>query len=233
MSRLTSAILFGLLLLGCGGGPAVAPPPNPAWPATTLSIQEADCESCLDRAAKKLLEVPGTTKATIVLTKAELNLSYDPALTSPEALAALVAKAIGLKTVVGAGKGSYLAGGEFPPSADVRFVSKRGEAFELKEALAPGKYTFVDYYADWCSPCRKLDAVFAQLLAERPDVALRKANIVDWDSEVAKRALIGIEALPYVEVYGPDGVRLATISGFKPDALREALAPPPPNRVTP
>src|SRR5262245_30196897 len=123
-----------------------------------------------------------------------------------------------LLVAVGAalGYGAYRASQE--PSdenlpGDVQFASK-GEAFDLKEHLAPGKYTIVDFYADWCPPCRALDPQLRKLASQRSDVAVRKVDIVDWDSAVVKQ--FGVTALPHMQVYDPNG----TLLGEGDDAYR-------------
>jgi len=88
---------------------------------------------------------------------------------------------------------------------DVQVASK-GEAFDIKSHLAPGKYTIFDFYADWCPPCRALDPQLRLLAARRPDVALRRVDIVDWSSAVVKQH--GITDLPHMKIYGPSGALL-------------------------
>jgi thiol-disulfide isomerase/thioredoxin len=104
------------------------------------------------------------------------------------------------------GYGAYMA--TKPPAeeaivgGDVAVASK-GEAFDLGDHLAAGKYTIFDYYADWCPPCRVLDPQLRRLAADRADVALRKVDIIDWTTDVVKQR--GITALPYLELYDPEG----------------------------
>ena len=86
-------------------------------------------------------------------------------------------------------------------------VASNGEAFDLDQHLAIGKYTIFDYYADWCPPCRVLDPQLRQLAADREDVAVRKVDIVDWTSEVVRQR--GITELPYLELYDPEGQLMA------------------------
>jgi thiol-disulfide isomerase/thioredoxin len=124
--------------------------------------------------------------------------------TSPAALTLLL-------VAVGAllGYGAYLASqspAERLPPGDVRYASK-GEAFDVKEHLAAGKYTIFDFYADWCAPCRALDPQLRRLASRRPDVAVRKVDIVDWESAVVKQ--FRVTSLPHMQVYDPNGALLA------------------------
>lgn len=115
-----------------------------------------------------------------------------------------------LLVAVGAalGYGAYRASqapSEEDLTGDVQWASK-GEAFDLNQQLAPGKYTIVDFYADWCPPCRALDPQLRRLASKRSDVAVRKVDIVDWDSAVVKQ--FGVTALPHMQVYDPNGTLL-------------------------
>jgi len=95
---------------------------------------------------------------------------------------------------------------DVPDKGDV-LVASKGEAFDSKAFLAPGKYTIFDFYADWCPPCRALDPKLRRLAADRDDVALRKVDIIDWSSAVVKQ--YGVTDLPHMQIYDPNGVLVA------------------------
>jgi thiol-disulfide isomerase/thioredoxin len=111
------------------------------------------------------------------------------------------------------------------PNADLVEISKQGEDVPSLEAhLAPGKVTLFDFYAVWCAPCRKIDAHVFALLGKRGDVALRKLNVVSWETPLAQRYLKNIPNLPYVLVYGKNGKRVDAVAGLDLEALDRAIA---------
>jgi thioredoxin 1 len=97
---------------------------------------------------------------------------------------------------------------------DIRTLSGEQEV-DVREHLAPGKYTVFDYHADWCGPCRLLTPKLERLVQADQRVALRTVNIGSWKSPAAKQATrdFRLPALPYVRVYGPDGELLSAVHG--------------------
>jgi thiol-disulfide isomerase/thioredoxin len=94
---------------------------------------------------------------------------------------------------------------------DLAIVVREGEDAELVPVA--GKVTVFDFWATWCVPCKELDRLLMDLLRRFPALAVRKVNVVSWDSPIAKRHLAGVEALPYVRVFDAEGKPAFTRSG--------------------
>jgi thiol-disulfide isomerase/thioredoxin len=95
---------------------------------------------------------------------------------------------------------------------DMVHAADAGEAIELTGVA--GKLTVYDFWAPWCEPCKDLDLELVGLGRKYPGLAIRKVNVVDWDSAAAKRWLLpGKYDLPHVKVVAADGTVLLERSG--------------------
>ena len=190
---------------------------------TVVSLTGMDCESCGATVIAELQEQPGVYAATFDRVLGEVTIQFDATQVDVPALLA-IATSLGYGAIEGAGHGEYIPEVAFADGLDVVKISAGGEAVDLASHLAPGKVTVIDFYAVWCEPCRKVDEHMTKVLAAHDDVALRKVDIVDWDSEVAKQHMKSVANLPYLIVYGRNGKQLAAISGLDLEKLDAAIA---------
>ena len=72
--------------------------------------------------------------------------------------------------------------------------------------------TLVDFYADWCGPCKMIAPFVEEIANERPDITVGKVN-VDLDSEIAiKYSVVSIPTLIVFE----NGVEKNRLVGYRP-----------------
>lgn len=65
---------------------------------------------------------------------------------------------------------------------------------EFNEIIAKG-VTIVDFYADWCGPCKMLAPHFEEASKERDDVTFLKINVDKFPSIAEKYQIYSIPAL--------------------------------------
>jgi copper chaperone CopZ/thiol-disulfide isomerase/thioredoxin len=170
------------------------------------SLQGADCESCADKVRDELKKVKGVKKVEFDKQKVEITVRLAENVADADVVAAV--ERAGLKAVVGAGHGAYLPAEKYPAGADMKVLSRDGSAVgKLDQLRVPDKYTVFDVYAEWCGPCRFVDARLREIVSARRDVAVRKLNVVDFDTPLAKELGSRLDALPYVIVFDPAGKR--------------------------
>lgn len=63
--------------------------------------------------------------------------------------------------------------------------------------LNADKTVLLDFYADWCGPCRMVAPIIEEIAAERADITVGKVN-VDNSPELANR--FGITSIPTIVV---------------------------------
>ncbi len=86
----------------------------------------------------------------------------------------------------------------------------------------------IEFYADWCSPCRLLDPVVSEIAREYRDrLAVYKVNV---DNNRSLARAIGIRGIPYVAFY-QDGRKTSELMGLHPKyryerVIKELASPP-------
>lgn len=74
------------------------------------------------------------------------------------------------------------------------------------------KTVLLDFYADWCNPCRTLMPVIEQISDENPDITVGKINI-DEQPELAEK--FGVMTIPSLFVI-KNGAVVSSSVGVKP-----------------
>lgn len=88
------------------------------------------------------------------------------------------------------------------------------------EVLNSDKTVLLDFYADWCAPCRMLGPVVAEIAEERSDIKVGKIN-VDEQSELASQ--FQVMSIPMLAVI-KDGKLVNRAVGYRSkDEIKKML----------
>ena len=90
-------------------------------------------------------------------------------------------------------------------------MSLKLDANNFEQTVSQG-VALVDFYADWCGPCRMLAPVIEEIAEERTDITVGKLNISDHP-EIA--ANFGVVSIPTLILF-KDGVEQKRIVGARP-----------------
>lgn len=99
-------------------------------------------------------------------------------------------------------------------------VLEVNEASFAQEVLQSAVPVLVDFYANWCGPCRMLRPALEEIAAERSDVKVAAVN-VDDNIDLAEE--YGVASIPCVVLFR-NGAEADRSVGFVPkEALEELL----------
>ena len=101
-------------------------------------------------------------------------------------------------------------------------VISHGSQVDINQHLALGRVTVIDFYADWCGPCRRLSPSLEQMARSDPEIALRKIDIVNWRTAVVQQ--FNIHSIPQVNVYDKSGRLVGTVLGVDFEKVKNYVA---------
>jgi thioredoxin 1 len=79
--------------------------------------------------------------------------------------------------------------------------------------------TIVDFWAEWCGPCKMFGPIFEEVSDDNPDVTFAK---VDTEAEQQLAGSLGIMSIPTVMIFR-DGIQLFAQPGALPKGALEDL----------
>jgi len=90
---------------------------------------------------------------------------------------------------------------------------------EFEELNAASGITLIDFWAEWCAPCRQFAPIFQKASEKHPDITFAK---VDTEAEQELAMAFGISSIPTV-VAIRDSVIVFQQPGAMPEAMLEKL----------
>ncbi|GAA2831409.1 thioredoxin [Kitasatospora aburaviensis] len=91
------------------------------------------------------------------------------------------------------------------------------------DEIVPGPegkdFVFIDFWAEWCGPCRQFAPVFEKAAERHPDLVFAK---VDTEAQQELAAAFGIQSIPTLAIIR-EGVLVFSQPGALPEATFEDL----------
>lgn len=88
-----------------------------------------------------------------------------------------------------------------------------------EEVLNSDKTVLIDFWADWCMPCKMMGPVISEFAEEHPDIKVGKINC---DEEVGLATKYGIMSIPSILVF-KKGEVVRSVAGYQPINILEKL----------
>jgi len=101
-------------------------------------------------------------------------------------------------------------------------VISHGAQVDVNQHLVRGNVTVIDFYADWCGPCRQLSPSLEQMVRDDPEIVLRKIDIVNWKTAVVQQ--FNIHSIPQMNVYDRSGRLVGTVLGGDLERVKSYVA---------
>ncbi|HOZ85461.1 MAG TPA: thioredoxin domain-containing protein [Niabella sp.] len=87
---------------------------------------------------------------------------------------------------------------KLPETADVKAKTEGMTLAQFNTLVQSDKFVLVDFYADWCVPCKKMKPYLDEIAAEKKQIKIIR---IDIDAHASLSRALKIESLPVLHFY--------------------------------
>ncbi len=88
---------------------------------------------------------------------------------------------------------------------------------KLESTLKDNDIVLIDFWAEWCGPCRMFGPTFERVSEKHPDIAFTKVNT---EEEQQLAAVFGIQSIPTLAIFR-DNIMIFKQAGALPESALE------------
>mmetsp|Transcript_17949 Transcript_17949/g.25139 ORF Transcript_17949/g.25139 Transcript_17949/m.25139 type:complete len:152 (+) Transcript_17949:236-691(+) len=111
---------------------------------------------------------------------------------------------------------------EYP--GNVIAIKTKDEWKQLQKASKrDGKHYLVDYYADWCGPCRSAAPIYAAMSKDFDCNQITFAKLNASKLDVSKDGGGTVKCFPTIKLYNPNGAILKLVEGFRKSEIIDSI----------
>lgn len=92
---------------------------------------------------------------------------------------------------------------------------------EFESLIQDNELVFIDFWAAWCSPCKRFSQIYEQVSEQFPSVVFAKVNIEE-EQELA--AVFEIHSIPYLMIFKKGIVIYANAGSLSEKSLTELVS---------
>ena len=90
---------------------------------------------------------------------------------------------------------------------------------DIKKLVVEGKVTVIDFFAEWCGPCKDLGEALEKL---NSDTVVIKRIDIDKEEEIAER--FDVSSVPFIVVFNKAGKPFTAVTGYGgEDSLKDII----------
>ncbi|TAL64072.1 MAG: thioredoxin [Legionella sp.] len=90
---------------------------------------------------------------------------------------------------------------------------------QFEALINDNQLVFIDFWAEWCAPCKQFSKVYEQVAEEFPQIKFAKVNI-EQEQELAE--LFEIRSIPHLMVF-KEGIVIYSDAGSMPESTLKEL----------